>query len=77
MRDDEEEEALLRSVAMQNAQSIVLARQRAEAALLQAKQALERKSQEQRATLQATWDGILVTDDRGHVTDYNTRYVEM
>ena len=60
-RDAEEE--LLRSVALQNAKSILLARRRAEEEMLKAKQALERKTLEQRATLQATWDGILVTDE--------------
>src|SRR5258705_11221149 len=74
-RDDEEE--LLRSVALQNAKSILLARQRAEEEMLKAKQALERKTLELRATLQATWDGILVTDEEGRVTDFNRRYVEM
>jgi len=29
------------------------------------------------ATLQATWDGILVTDEAGHVTAFNERFVEM
>jgi len=74
-RDAEEE--LLRSVALQNAKSILLARRRAEEEMLKAKQALERKTLEQRATLQATWDGILVTDEEGRVTDFNRRYVEM
>ena len=40
----DEEEELLRSVAIQNAKSILLARQRAEQELLRAKQALERKT---------------------------------
>ena len=82
MQDDEEE--LLRSVAMQNAKSILLARQRAERELLLAKEELERKTQElagslamMRATLESTWDGILVTDAHGHVTDFNQRYVDM
>ncbi len=73
-RNEEEE---LRSVTIQNAKSIMLARQRAEQELLHAKQDLERKTQEQRATLQATWDGILVTDAEGKVTDFNPSYVEM
>src|SRR5262245_10468258 len=30
-----------------------------------------------RATLQATWDGILVTDDRGQVTEFNQKYVSL
>ena len=42
----DEEEELLRSVAIQNAKSILLARQRAEQELLRAKEALERKTQE-------------------------------
>ena len=80
--DDEEE--LLRSVALQNAQSILLARQRAEEELVQAKEALERKTEElatslamMRATLESTTDGILVTDGAGKVTGFNDRFVEM
>ena len=82
MQDDEEE--LLRSVALQNAKSILLARQRAGQEMLRAKEELERRTQElaeslamMRATLESTWDGILVTDARGRVTDFNRRYVEM
>jgi signal transduction histidine kinase/ActR/RegA family two-component response regulator len=79
-----DEEASLRSVAMQNAQAILLARRRAEQDLLGAKEALERKTQElaqslsiMRATLDSTWDGILVTSDDGRVTGYNQKYVDM
>jgi PAS domain S-box-containing protein len=43
---DDDEEKLLRSVAMQNAKSILLARQRAEQDLLESKRALERKTEE-------------------------------
>ena len=53
-------------------QSILAARQRAEEELLRAKEELERRTQELahslamlRATLESTWDGILVTDERG------------
>lgn len=80
--DDEDER--LRSVALQNAQSILLARQRAEEELVRAKEALERKTQElasslamSRATLEATTDGILVTDSKGVITDYNAKFVAM
>ena len=80
----DDEEPLLRSVAMQNANSILLARQRAEQDLVRAKEALELKTQElahslamMRATLESTWDGILVTDEHGNVTDCNQRYVEL
>ena len=44
--ENEDEEKLLRSVALQNAQSILLARQRADRELLQSKEALERKTAE-------------------------------
>jgi PAS domain-containing protein len=81
---DPEEDQPLRSVAMQNAERIRLARRQAEHELLSAKEALELKTQElarslaqMGATLQATWDGILVTDDGGHVTAFNERFVEM
>jgi signal transduction histidine kinase/PAS domain-containing protein len=81
-RDDEER--LLRSVALQNAQSILLARQRAEEELVRAKEALELKTQElarslamMRATLESSTDGILVTDGGGKVTGFNEKFVEM
>ena len=46
MPSDDEEEKQLRSVALQNAKSILLARQRAERELLESKEALERKTEE-------------------------------
>jgi signal transduction histidine kinase/PAS domain-containing protein/ActR/RegA family two-component response regulator len=79
-----EEDGLLRSVASQNAQSILAARQRAEQEVLRANEALERKTRElaeslalMRATLEATWDGILVTDRDGNITDFNRKFVDM
>ncbi|MGA7286710.1 MAG: hypothetical protein WBX02_01345, partial [Terriglobales bacterium] len=42
----ENEEKLLRSVALQNARAVLLARERAESELIAAKEALERKSAE-------------------------------
>ena len=81
-RDPEEE--LLRSVALQNAQSILAARQRAEEELGRAKDALEQKTQElahslamMRATLESTTDGILVTDGQGKVINFNERFLTM
>ena len=83
-RKQDEEEKLLRSVALQNAQSILLARQRAEEELFRAKEALELKTQQlahslamMRATLESTTDGILVTDGGGTVTGFNQKFVEM
>ena len=43
---DESEEKQLRAAALKNAQSILIARQNAERALLEANAALERKSEE-------------------------------
>lgn len=83
-QDEREEEKLLRSVALQNAKSILLARQRAEQELIRAKEALERKTAElaqslsmMRATLECTTDGILVIGEDGTVTGFNEKYVEM
>ncbi len=80
---EKREEALLRSVALQNAQSILLARQRAEHALREAKAELEHKTHElahslsiMRATLESTTDGILVTASRTF-SDYNQKYIDM
>ncbi len=83
MNDDEEAQRL-RSVAMQNAESVFLARQRAEEELLRTKEALELKTQElahslamTRATLESTTDGILATDRGGKVTSFNERFLQM
>jgi PAS domain S-box-containing protein len=82
--EHEDEAPLLRSVAVQNANVILLARQRAENELMRAKEALEVTTRElasslamMRATLESTTDGILVTDERGAVTHFNERYVAM
>lgn len=82
--DRREEEDMLRSVALQNAQSILAARQRAEEELLDAKEKLETKTQElaqslamMRATLESTTDAILVTDNSGFVTGFNAKYVDL
>jgi PAS domain S-box-containing protein len=84
MVSDENEDKLLRSVTLQNAQSILAARQRAEQELIQAKEALELRTEElahslsmMRATLESTTDGILVTDGAGNVTGFNEKFVEM
>jgi PAS domain S-box-containing protein len=61
-RDEEDE--LLRSVALQNARSILLARQRAE-------EALERQSEWLRIVLSSIGDGVICTDAAGRVTFFN------
>ena len=84
MENAEDSEDLLHSAALRTSASILLARQRAEQELIQAKEALERKTEElansvamMRATLESTTDGILVTDEEGKITSYNNKYVEM
>src|SRR5687767_7228843 len=84
MAAEDNEEKLLRSVALKNARSILRARQRAERELIDAKEALERKTAElvhslamMRATLESTTDGILVTNATGAVTEFNQNYIAM
>jgi signal transduction histidine kinase/CheY-like chemotaxis protein len=84
VKPQEDEEKLLRAVAIENAKSILLARQRAEAELIKAKEALEQKTDKLahslsmlRATLEATTDGILVTDEHGNITDFNTKFIQL
>jgi PAS domain S-box-containing protein len=84
MEKNNDTEELLRSSALQTANSILLARQRAEQELIQAKKALELKTKElahslaiMRATLESTTDGILVTDVTGRVTSFNKKYMQM
>jgi PAS domain S-box-containing protein len=82
--ESKDEEKRLRSVALQNAGSILVARQRAEQELLQAKAALEHKTEElarslsmMRATLESATDGILVIDAASRVIDFNENFVKM
>ena len=79
-----DEDSMLRSVAMQNAESILLSRRRHNDELFRAKEALEQRTEElarslaaMRATLEATTDGILVTDAQGRVTDSNEKFLKM
>ena len=81
---EENEEKLLRSVALQTSTTILRARQRAEHELKQAKKELEEKARQLdhslsilRATIEATADGILVTDEEGTVLRFNELYLEM
>jgi PAS domain S-box-containing protein len=80
----DEEQRRLRSVALQNASSIHQARLRADEALVRAKDELETKTQElsislslMRATLEATYDAILVTDSDGNVSHFNEQYLRL
>jgi PAS domain S-box-containing protein len=84
MHPDDNEEELLRSVALENARTILEKRQRAERDLIATKDALQRKTSElarsvamMRATLESTFDGILVTDGNRRVTGFNEKYTRM
>ena len=75
---DENEEKRLRAAALKNAETIRIVRQRAERELLDAKAALERKTeelQEQRewfaVTLASIGDAVITTDAQGRVTYLN------
>ncbi len=78
MQWDENEEKLLRSVALQNAQAVFLARERAERELIAAKEALERKTMELaeqreffRVTLSSIGDAVISTDTESRITFLN------
>ena len=64
MAADDDEEERLRSVALQNAQSILAARQRAE-------EALRKQSEWLRITLASIGDAVISTDAEGRVTFLN------
>ena len=78
MNSDEGEDERLRAATFRNAESIRIARQRAERELLAAKEALERKTEElqqQRewfeVTLSSIGDAVITTDVQGMVTSLN------
>ena len=75
---DENEDKLLRSVALQNAQAVLLARERAEHELIAAKEALEHKSAELaeqreffRVILASIGDAVITTDTESKITFLN------
>ena len=73
-----------RSAAKQKSKPTGHARGRSEQEFIQAKEALERKTEElalslsmMQATLDSTTDAIVVTDLSGNVRDFNEKYAEM
>ena len=64
MANVEDEEELLRSVTLQNARSILLARRRAE-------EELQKQSEWLRVTLASIGDAVITTDGEGRVTSLN------
>jgi signal transduction histidine kinase len=70
---DQDEEKLLHSVALQNATSILLARQRAEQELIRTKEALEAKTKELAQSL-ATTEASLLERDRARAEADEARH---
>ena len=70
--EDKREE--LRSASLQTATRILQIRERA---IRQTKEELVEALTIMRGTLEATTDGILVTDEKGKVTDFNDKYLAM
>ena len=84
MHSDDKEDELLRSVALENASTILEKRQRAERHLIAIKDALEQRTQQlarsvamMQATLESTFDGIIVTDGSRRVTGFNEKFTQM
>ncbi len=73
----DDEERLLRSVALQNANSILLARQRAEEELLQTREALRENEERLRAIFNQAAIGIAVASLDGHFLDMNRKFSEI
>ena len=71
------EERRLRSVALQNASSIQLARQRAEEELVQTKEALRESEQRLRAIFNQAAVGIAVAELDGRFLDINGKFTEI
>ena len=64
----------LRSASLQTATRILQIRERATG---ETKEELVQALMIMRATLEATLDGILVTDEKGKVTEFNDKYLAM
>ena len=73
----DDEEQLLKSVALQNAHSILLARQRAEAALLQAQEDLRRSEERLRAVFDQAAVGIAISALDGQLIEVNEKAAEI
>jgi PAS domain S-box-containing protein len=71
------EEELLRSVALQNAQSILAARRRAEQDLLEAKEALRESEQRLRAMFDQAAVGIAISELDGRLAEVNAKFVQI
>ena len=75
--DEHGEDEQLRSVALQTAQSILSARQRADEKLKEAREALRESEQRFRAIFEQAAVGIAISDLDGHLAETNTKFVEI
>ena len=74
---DDDEEQLLRAVALQNAKSILLARQRADEELFRTKEALRESEERLRAMFNHAAVGIAVATLDGYFIDMNRKFSEI
>ena len=77
MLEDGSEEDLLRSVALENARSILAARRRAEEELLAAKEALRESEQRFRAMFEHAAVGIAISELDGRLSELNAKFAEI
>lgn len=84
MEDNDEELQPQPSIPLQTSNAVLQAGERVEHELKEVKTALEDKTRQLdhslsilRATIESTADGILVTDEEGHVLRFNERYLQM
>ena len=77
MNAERSEDRLLQSVALQNAASILKARQREEQELVEAKEELRRSNEMLKATFEEAAIGIGLADLEGRFVDANRRFAEI
>ena len=71
MSKERNEEERLLAVSLENARTIFIARQRAEAELVEAKEELWKQSEWLRVTLASIGDAVITTDTAGNVLSMN------
>ena len=77
MNEDQDEIEQMRSVALRNANSVLVARQRAQAELLEARDELRRSKTRMENMLESLTDGFCSVDLSWHITYMNGRALEL
>jgi PAS domain S-box-containing protein len=82
--EPEDDREQLQSTLLETAASVLQIRQRAEQEIRRTNELLEQRTRElsqalviMRATLESTVDAILVIDEKGKITDFNQRYIDI